>query len=282
LTRLYISADLEGACGVTSFRQCAATGDRPAYDRACDQLAREVSAVVEAALEAGATHIRVNDAHSLMTNLHLNHLPPWVELVSGKPKISAMTAGLDASYDAAMFIGYHARAGTHQGVLNHTFHSRLFDVKINGQAYGEGGINAFYASLGFGVPLIMASGDEAFRAEIHTLLPNLPVVVTKTGIGCYSAINRPLDAVLDDYATLTKQALHAGPNAWKANLLKLDAPYTLEVTLLDTLAADIAATLPWLERGDGRTVKTRCDDMITTVRALQSVFTILAYAAHLE
>ena len=54
MTRLYISADLEGACGVTSPLQCSPTADRPAYDWAVTQLAREVKEVVEAALEAGA------------------------------------------------------------------------------------------------------------------------------------------------------------------------------------------------------------------------------------
>lgn len=167
MTKLYISADLEGVCGVVSPHHCSAEPDRSAYDWAVSQLEMEVAAVVEAALDHGVSEVLVNDSHCTMTNLYLEQVDPRVSLLTGKPKRCAMSAGLDERFDAAIYIGYHAKAGAHKGVLSHTFHSKLFDVSVNGVSYGEGGINALYASLVHGVPLVLASGDRAFVEEIQ-------------------------------------------------------------------------------------------------------------------
>ena len=108
MTRLYISADIEGICGVVSPLQCATTPARSAYAWAVSQMAVEVAAVVEAALDHGVSHILVNDSHYTMTNLYLEHVDPRVSLLTGKPKRCAMSTGLDESFDAAIYIGYHA------------------------------------------------------------------------------------------------------------------------------------------------------------------------------
>jgi len=192
VTKLYISADLEGVCGVVSPHHCAAEPDRSAYDWAVSQLEMEVAAVVDAALDHGVSEILVNDSHCTMTNLYLEQVDPRVSLLTGKPKRCAMSAGLDESFDAAIYVGYHAKAGAHKGVLSHTFHNKLFDVSVNGVSYGEGGINALYASMVFGVPLVLASGDRAFVEEIHQLLPALETVETKIGLTQTAAQCHPL------------------------------------------------------------------------------------------
>lgn len=281
MTKLYISADLEGVCGVVTWHQVSPQPDAEAYTLAIAQLETEVEAVVEAALDAGVDEILVNDSHCGMTNLRLAHMHPEVSLLSGKPKRCAMSAGLDASFDGAIYIGYHAKAGALKGVLAHTFHNKLFDVSINGISYGEGGINALYASLVYGVPLVMASGDTAFIDEIHTLLPNLATVETKRGLTQTAALNRPLDELLGDYAEKTAAVLKEQAH-WKKNLLTLSGPYELRMTFINPLAADTANLIPGLLREDGRTLIFQTEQFETLYQMLQSCYSILANTAALE
>jgi D-amino peptidase len=281
MTRLYISADLEGLCGVVSPHHCSPEPDRAAYDWAISQMDLEVGAVVEAALDHGVSHILVNDSHCTMTNLTLEQLDPRVSLLSGKPKRCAMSAGLDESFDAAIYIGYHAKAGAHKGVLSHTFHGKLFDVSINGVSYGEGGINALYASLEYGVPLILASGDKAFIEEMTPLLPELITVETKEGLGQTAAKNHPQDKVLEDYAEKTRLVLENRAN-WGKNKLALPGPYELKMTFINPLVTDAAHMIPNLERVDGRTLLYKTDSFRSVYQMLQSCYSILAFTNYLE
>jgi D-aminopeptidase len=146
MTKLYITCDLEGIWGVNTWRQCHPHTDPAGYGRAVKQAARELGWVIDAAHQAGIDHITVNDAHEMMTNLspeafEAGRFPEGVHWLSGKPKVAAMMAGLDSSFDAYALVGYHAMAGTEAGTLCHTFHRKLAQVRINGVAYGEGGLN---------------------------------------------------------------------------------------------------------------------------------------------
>lgn len=281
MTKLYISADLEGVCGVVTWHQVSPEPDRKAYELAVAQLEAEVEAVVKVALDAGVEEIVVNDSHCGMTNLRLAQTHPKVSLLSGKPKRCAMSAGLDNSFDGAIYIGYHAKAGALKGVLAHTFHNKLFDVSINNVSYGEGGVNALYASLAHGVPLVMASGDTAFIDEIHQLLPDLATVETKRGLTQTAALNRPLEALLADYAEKTASILKE-QSSWKNNLVSLPGPYELAMTFINPLAADTANLIPGLTRVDGRTLTYRADRFETVYQMLQSCYSILANTAALE
>lgn len=282
IKRLYISADLEGVCGVVSPQQCAPTPDRHAYDRAVRQLGTELSAVIDAAVEAGVDDILINDAHCSMTNLHLEQVPPQVRLLSGKPKPCAMMAGLSRDFDAAMLIGYHAKAGTLHGTLAHTFHHQLFDVQINGQSLGESGINILHAHLTYGVPVVLVSGDRALKQELQAWAPAIPVVETKIGLGHTSAQHHALQTVLNDYRQQVQQALspdHA--SLWRDRMPGLEAPFQLDITLTTPLGADTANLLPSMERLDGCRLRFQADHIETVYRTLQSCYTLLASSAHL-
>src|SRR5437762_7414654 len=117
--KVYVSADLEGISGVVSGAE--ADPLTPEWARTRRLMMGEVNAAIEGALEAGATEILVNDSHSSMKNLILEDLHPAATLLSGSVKPYSMMAGLDASYEAAFFIGYHARAGPSPAIIDHTF-----------------------------------------------------------------------------------------------------------------------------------------------------------------
>jgi hypothetical protein len=111
-------------------------------------MTNEANAAIAGAVEAGATGILVNDSHWLMRNLLAEELNPEAELMSGGPKRLSMMEGIDRGFDAAMFIGYHARAGTRYATIDHTYTSRVYEARINGQPVGELALNAAMAGLG--------------------------------------------------------------------------------------------------------------------------------------
>jgi D-amino peptidase len=282
--KIYISADIEGITGVTHPLQCNPVGDTLAYKDAVSMMAREVGWVCNAIWEqVEDAQIVVNDAHCRMTNLDVLQLPEShdVSLISGKPKSFAMVHGLDNSFDAALFIGYHAKAGSLNGVLAHTFHHHITDVSVNGYSLGEFGINSLYASLVHRVPVILGAGDQVLAEQIHQLSPDVAFIQTKVGKGfavaeCYSSVTVE-DAYFD-----TIETLFANQEAWAAmyptSPLLAKAPFVMEISFIDPLAADVVSTLPLLERLDGCTVKATAPDFETLYRILQSTYSLLGYA----
>jgi D-amino peptidase len=165
--RVYVSVDMEGIAGVVHESQTDPTNPVFAseYGRFRRLMTAEANAAVDGALAAGATKIVVNDSHWFMRNLLAEELNPAAELVSGDPKPRSMVQGIEASFDAALFIGYHARAGTGNAILDHTYADRIHEVRLNGKPVGELGINAAFAGI-HGVPVALVSGDAALASPI--------------------------------------------------------------------------------------------------------------------
>ncbi len=81
-----------------------------------------------------------------------------------------MMQGIDESVDAVFFVGYHARNGSANAILDHTWSSRtVSNVWLNDLLTGEYGLNAAVAGH-FGVPVIMASGDQTACRQMSELL----------------------------------------------------------------------------------------------------------------
>src|SRR5262249_35644694 len=100
-----------------------------------------------------------------------------------KPALMGMVDGLDATYDLAVFVGMHGKAGTGHSVLSHTFTGALADVRLNGQSYGEIGLNAAVAGA-YGVPVMLVSGDDSVAVEAQVVLGEaLATVVGKQSRG---------------------------------------------------------------------------------------------------
>jgi len=169
--RVYISVDMEGVAGVVHESQTDPTNPACAaeYARFRRLMTAEANAAIEGALAAGATKLVVNDSHWFMRNLLAEELHQAAELLSGDPKPQSMVEGIDGGFDAALFIGYHARAGTRHAILDHTYADRIHDVRLNGRPVGELGINAAFAGVA-GVPVALVSGDSALVAEARELL----------------------------------------------------------------------------------------------------------------
>jgi len=104
--KVYISVDMEGIAGIVANSQTGPGGHD--YGWARRLMTAEANAAIAAAFDAGATEVVVNDSHGPQTNMHPDELDRRASLITGQPKPMGMTQGLDSTFQAAMYIGYHA------------------------------------------------------------------------------------------------------------------------------------------------------------------------------
>jgi D-amino peptidase len=131
--KVYISVDMEGVAGVVTADQLGPSGFE--YERFRHFMTNETLAAVRAANEAGASEIVVSDSHGNGENLLIEEFPKNVQIVRAWPRHGGMMAGLDSSFSAAIFIGYHASTTNPKGVRAHTFSSAHYArVTLNGAA----------------------------------------------------------------------------------------------------------------------------------------------------
>ena len=190
---VYIIADMEGLAGAVR----NATEMRPVYrggseqhERFRQELTDEVNAVIAGARSAGATQFIVNEGHggTLFRNILVEQLDPEAILIRGYPKPIVMSTGLNPMVDAMMIVGAHANAGS-PGVIAHNFAFSSFTV--NGKVLNEAGVAAFIGGE-MGVPMALASGDDALTAETGEMLGNLETVTVKTAFsGSAAAVLSP-------------------------------------------------------------------------------------------
>jgi len=167
--KVHISVDMEGIAGVVTADQLGPEGFE--YERFREFMTKEALAAVAAAKEAGATEIVVADSHGNGESLLVEQFPADVKIVRSWPRKLEMMGGLDGTFAAAIFIGYHASTTNPTGVRAHTFSSAtLTRVTLNGVEMSEGAWNAAIAGR-FDVPVVMVSGDDAAIAEIRNYLP---------------------------------------------------------------------------------------------------------------
>ena len=183
--KVLISVDMEGVAGVVSPDQLSPGAFE--YERFRRFMTAEAVAAVEGAKQGGATEIVVADAHGNEQNLLVEQFPPDVRIVRGSPRPLGMVGGLDATFDAVMFVGYHASTHNSSGVRAHTFSSARFTrVTINAAQVTEGAWNAAIAGQ-FNVPVIFVAGDDAAVAEVRSAIGNVAAVETKRTLGFHAA-----------------------------------------------------------------------------------------------
>src|SRR5262249_5414099 len=203
--KIFISVDMEGVAGVVTDDQPAPQGFE--YERFRRFMTDEAVAAVRAAKEAGATEVVVADSHGNGESLLIEEFPKNVRIVRSWPRHGGMMAGLDSSFDAALFVGYHASTTNTRGVRAHTFSSaHLTRVSLNCNSVTEGEFNAAYAGA-LGVPVIFASGDDAALEELKSRLGNLETAETKKNLSFHSAETLTPEASCERIGAGVKAAL---------------------------------------------------------------------------
>ncbi|MFD1036844.1 M55 family metallopeptidase [Virgibacillus byunsanensis] len=176
--KLYVSVDMEGITGLPDHTYV--DSKKHNYERARKIMTDETNYVIDAAYKSGCEEILVNDSHSKMNNILIDQLHTEARLITGEVKPLSMMQGLDATYEGAIFVGYHARAGQF-GVMSHAMVHAVRNFFINDKPIGELGFNAYVAGY-FGVPILMVAGDDQACKEAEELIPNITTAAVKESI----------------------------------------------------------------------------------------------------
>jgi D-amino peptidase len=264
--KVHISVDMEGVAGVVTGDQISPAGFE--YGRFREFMTREAMAAVTAAKEAGATEIVVADAHGNGENLLIEQFPPDVKIVRSWPRPLSMMGGVDTSFDAAIFIGYHASTTSLTGVRAHTFSSAtLTRVALNGVEMTEGSWNAAIAGH-FNVPIVMISGDDAAIAEVRKVVGDLEGAETKKALGFHAAITVTPAAAQTDIAAKVKAAL--GRRA-SFRPYKPQGQIVVDVSFKHYMPAEVLAYLPLFERTSAHSIRFRAKDMVEASAIMEFV-----------
>ncbi len=264
--RVLISADMEGATGVTGWKDV--TPGEPAFERFRRILTKDVNAAVEGAFDGGATQVLVNEAHDGMRNILIQELDPRAEMISGLHKPLVMMEGVE-DCDLVFFVAYHARAGE-PGVLAHTLCDELVNVDLNGEPCSEARINAALAGER-GIPVGLVTGDDVICAEAEKLLPGIKTAVVKHAIDNFSARCLPPQA---SGALIREAARVAVAEQDSLQPYRLNPPFAVRVALREPAQAGAVANLPGIVREGPTTVTFSSDSARDVYGVLEAVGTI--------
>jgi D-amino peptidase len=264
--KVFISADMEGIGGVVTGEQLSPTGFE--YAKAREYMTEEVLAAIAGAREAGATEIVVADSHGNFQNLLIDRLPKDVLVIRGGPRPLSMMQGIDETFDAVLFIGYHSGTTNPAGVRAHTISSaRLADVRINGLSAPESAINAAIAGH-FRVPVVMISGDDAAVAEAQKIIGDLEGAVVKESFGFHAARTLTPEASREKIRAAVKRALETRSRFLPT---KIRTPVELEIQFKNYRPAELLAYLANVQRIDAHAVRFTAKDILEAVRFLSFV-----------
>lgn len=268
--KVFISVDMEGITGVVHSEQTSSSGKD--YNIVRKWMAGEVNAAIQGALEAGATEIVVNDSHGSMRNIIASELHPAAYLITGSPKPLSMMQGIDRTFDAAILIGYHAKAGTKDGVLDHTISGgSVSSIKVSGIEMNEAELNALIAGW-YDVPVVLIVGDAAVCNQTREVLgEELEVAVVKEAVGRHAAKTLTPKKAQE---LIKKRAKTALEKRSQIKPFKLEPPYRFELNFLRSYMADAAELIPQVERVGGRTVRFETDDYIEGFKLLRALISL--------
>ncbi|KQX28250.1 aminopeptidase [Streptomyces sp. Root63] len=262
--KLLISVDMEGVSGIVHSSET--NPERYDYQRGRELMTADANAVIAGVLDADPTaEVLVADAHGTFRNLLPEQLDRRARLVRGKPRSLNMLAGLDEETDAALFVGYHVRAGEGPGVLAHTMNGEILDVRVAGRSLGEIGLNAAMAGH-LGVPVVLLSGDDAACAEMNALVPAAVTVPVKEALGMAAAVTLHPEEARD---RLRRAAADAVTRRAEIQPLALTGTLNVEVDLASPHTIDLATLVPGVSRtGGARTVAFTSPDYATAYRLI--------------
>ncbi|MDQ8159297.1 MAG: M55 family metallopeptidase [Gemmatimonadota bacterium] len=263
--KVYISVDMEGISGVNSDNQTSAAGAE--YGRARRLMVEDANAAIRGAFDGGATDVVVNDSHGSQRNILPEDLDPRARLISHSFKRHGMMEGLDSTYDAVFFVGYHAKAGAPRGVFAHTGSGVLHDLQINGQRVGEGGMNAFMARW-YGVPVVLVTGDDVAVEEQKETVPGVRGVVVKRAINTRAVELRPLVEARREIQQAAKEAVATARKPAPERL----ARYTVRMELRDPTIPEVAAAFREIRLVNPTTVEFTRESMPDAYRLIRVIY----------
>lgn len=258
--KIWISLDMEGVAGIVDWEQCRPGS--PGYAIGCELLQAEVNAAIEGALEGGATVIVLNDSHGRMANLDPRRIAGNARYISGRHKPLYMMQGLDSSFDAIFFVGYHGSISGRPSTLSHTYNPEVFArATLDGREVGESGINALVAEH-YGVPIALVTGDQVTWSETEPYASGAEHVITKESItrGAADSLHP------DESCRLIKNAATRAVRRVADRSVPLPGigrPATLELDLGTADLAEVATWVGGVERSNDRQIRIGGDNLLS-------------------
>jgi len=260
--KIFISADIEGV--TTSLRWEETNSNHGSYPLHAEQMTKEVLAACEGAIAAGATEIWVRDAHGGGNNINPTLLPKEVILVRGWARCpDFMIEGIDKSFDAAMFIGYHAAAGRCGNPMAHTMSGKHTGIFINGRRASEFMIYS-WAAARHGVPTVFLAGDKMLCDDDADLHPALVSVAVKDGIGG-AVYCRSVEATLPEIREKSEQALKQNLGSAR---ITLPESFDVEIFFNDHAHAEKVSHFPGITKISDNVVRFSRNDYYEVLRTL--------------
>jgi D-amino peptidase len=270
--KILIAADMEGVTGVVHWDHVSPSHTE--YPRFRHLMTGDVNAAIRGAFEAGADEVAVTDGHAGGCNILIEELDPRARLNAGEPVPLAMVQGVDAEVNGVIFVGYHARVGTPDAILDHTWSSRrVAGLWLNGQPMGEIGLNAAVCGH-FDVPVIMVSGDQSACAEATELLGSIETAVVKHAGGRMAAECLPPEVTHAAIYSAAVQAVSCLRADEAPPPFRIQTPVSIAIELACSEMADRAMILPGAHRREGKRVELTADDMLTAYRLFQVAVTL--------
>lgn len=270
--RILVSADMEGATGVTW--PADVEPGNPQWQRLRELLTGDVNAAVEGLCAAGADEVVVNDAHSTMRNLLIERLHPRAAVLTGRHKTLSMLEGIqDPAVAGVVFLGYHVGAGA-DGVLAHTYlPNSITEVRVDGVLAGEGRLNALVAEE-FGVPVILVTGDDAACTDAASYAPAARSAAVKDHVSRYAALCRPPEVT---GALIRERATEAVALAGRRAAPR-PARHEVEIEVDAAHLAEAATLIPGVERIDVRRVKYVSESAYSMIRCFKALTVVVSAA----
>jgi D-amino peptidase len=266
--KILIAVDMEGITGVTTWDQV--TPGHAEYARFRKLMTQDVNAAVRGAIDAGADDVIVADGHWDGSNILIEELDPRARLNSGSPSPFSMMQGIDETVDGVFFVGYHARNGSPNAILDHTWSSkRVANVWINDLLTGEYGLNGAVAGH-FGVPVIMASGDQTACAQIVEQLGDIETAVVKQASGRFAAEVLAPQVTQDMIYMAASRAVQRLEDNDVPDPFVVETPVRVTVEFFTSDMADRASRIPFTQR-DGRCVSMSTQEMAAAYNGFRSM-----------
>ncbi len=263
MKKLFVSADIEGTCGIIHWDETQKNHPDHAYF--AEQMTLEVAAACQGAHEAGYDQVLVKDAHDSARNINPRGLPSYAQLLrgwGGHPY--CMMLGLDKSFDGVVFTGYHSAAGRDANPLAHTMSTQLLSVTINAEIASELLINCLTAAYE-GVPVFALSGDKGLCDWMHSRNPRTAVIATNEGIGAAAICLHP-DMAVARIKDAVREALRQPPETC---LFPLPDRFDVAVCYREHQKAFRASFYPGMRRVDERTLHYESKDWFEVLRMMQ-------------
>jgi D-amino peptidase len=264
--KIHIAADMEGITGVVNWDEV--DPKHPDYARFRRLMTGDVNAAIRGAFEGGANEVTVSDGHNAGRNILIEELDGRARLISGSRSPLSMVQGVEAGVSGVIFVGYHARVGTQNAILEHTWsNERVADLWIQGKPTGEIGLNAAVCGH-FEVPVIMISGDQAACAEAMGLIQGILPVEVKRAHGRMSAELLPPEKTQDMIRETASRAVRNLTLGQASQPLKLSRPIQMAIDFTQSEMADNAALLPGSRRS-GRRIEYSAPDTLVLYQAFR-------------